>query len=181
MKRMLSLILCICLIFAGVSIGNYSAYAAEPYIGCEMYSSNANPIYAKWEDYIYIDVQTTGSVNVSAVTIGAFKATNLRNTTKWRIETNNMSDGGYLDFEVAYSYVDESGNIIETTTNELTSGVAVLYDRTAPDNNYPTMKVEGADSISVTANASGLEGCVAPAHIKGYNFKLFSAIGTSIG
>src|SRR6056297_616917 len=171
----MSMILCLCLIAAGVPIGTGLAHAEAPAVGCEMYSTNANPIYAKNDDDVMLNILSAENVTVSAVTISDRAALKRTGTSEWVADGDFLWQQGYLSFEVSYTYMDETGKEIESTQNALTSGIAVLLDKEAPENTPPTIKAESSEAIRVTANADGLKGDVAPAHE--YSFILYEEDG----
>ena len=180
MKRLISLILCLCLASVGVALETGRSYAEEQAVECEMYSTNANPIYANKSDNVILNILSADNVTVSAVTISEWAARKRTGTNEWEVDGDYLWRQGYLSFEISYSYMDESGNEVEDTQNILTSGTAVLFDAIAPVNIAPTMHAESSDVIRVDANATGLDGCVAPAHEYGYTFILYGETGNIV-
>jgi len=177
LKRLISMVLCLCLIAAGIPFGMVCAHAEEPAIGCEMYSTNANPIYANKSDKVILNIFSAENVTVSAVTISGWEALKRIGTNEWEVGGDYLWKPEYLPFEISYSFTDETGNVVQGIQNTLTSGTAVLFDAAAPVNIAPDVQAEDSNAIRVAANATGLEGDVAPPHEYGYTFILYDETG----
>jgi len=164
----------------GVAFETGFSCAEEQAVECEMYSTNANPIYANQSDKVILNIFSADNVTVSAVTISEWAARKRTGTSEWEVDGNCLWPDGYLSFEISYTYTNETGNEINGTQDTLTSGIAVLLDKEAPVNIAPTMQAERSDAIRVTANVKELEGCVAPAHEYGYSFILYGEAGNPV-